>query len=138
MCDMTRDPTPYGDDSRRGTSDFRKPINGPEGSDVPVSGFYRGKLRSGGALCGFHIWYGAPLDPLTGEELDRSHRWQAHCNGEYVEIEDVWPYGVQLQITEIAYNKHCQQQRWAKDNAPQSALADPRRKSNPITSPIYF
>ena len=117
---------------------MRKPMNGPEGLDVPVAGFYRGKLRSKGALCGFRIWYGAPLDPLTGEELDRSHRWQAHCNGDYVEIDDVWPYGAQLVITEREYNKFCQQQTWARQYAPNSALADPKRKSNPLTAPLYF
>lgn len=135
---MSRDATPYGDDSRRGAQSTRTAINGAEGADTPVAGFYRGKLRSKGALCGIRIWYGPPLDPITGEEMDRSHRWQAHCNGEYVEIEDVWPYGVQLQITEIAYNKFCQQQQWAKQNAPQSALADPKRRSDPLTSPLYF
>lgn len=136
---MTRDATPYGADSRREVrGDFRTPINGPEGADTPVAGYYRGKLRSKGALCGIRIWYGAPLDPLTGEEMDRSHRWQAQVNGEYVEIDEVWPYGVQLVITEIAYNKFCTQQRWAREHAPSSALADPKRKSNPLHSPLYF
>ena len=56
---MTRDVTPYGADSRRASKgNYRQPINGLEGADTPVAGFYRGKLRSKGALCGFRIWYG--------------------------------------------------------------------------------
>ena len=136
---MTRDATPYGADSRRvARGDYRTPINGPEGADTPVAGFYRGKLRSKGALCGIKIWFGQPLDPITGEAMDRSLRWQAQCNGEYVEVEDVWPYGVQMTITERQYEKLCQQQAWAREHAPNSALADPKRKSNPINSPLYF
>lgn len=136
---MTRDATPYGSDERRKQgSAMRAPINGAGGAEEPVAGFYRGKLRSKGALVGFRIWYGAPLDPLTGEEMDRSHRWQCLCNDEYVEIEDVWPYGAQLIITEREYNKFCQQQKWALQYAPDSALANPRRKSDPLTAPLYF
>ena len=134
-----RDPTPYGhDDRRKPSSAMRAPINGAGGAEEPVAGFYRGKLRSKGALCGFRIWHGLPLDPITGEEMDRSPRWQAHANGEYVEIDDVWPYGAQLIITEREYNKFCQQQTWARQYAPDSALADPKRKSNHLSSPLYF
>ena len=104
----------------------------------PVEGFYRGKMRSGGALCGFHIWYGPPLDPVTGEEMDRGHRWQAHCNGSYVEIDDVWPQVAGDRISRADYVKHCDQAGWAKANAPKSALANPRRKTDPIHSPLYF
>ena len=128
------DKTPYAE---------RKPYTAPAeyGVDVdtPVAGFYQMPLRSGGAICGFHIWFGQPLDPVTGDPLDRSLRWQAHCNGEYIEIDQVWPLRRDaLAITEFAYNRHCQKSAWAKEHAPQSALADPRKKSNPLNSPLYF
>jgi hypothetical protein len=128
------DKTPHGD---------RKEYAAPAGYGVdietPNAGYYRMQLRSGGAMCGIRIWFGQPLDPVTGEAMDRSLRWQAECNGEYIEIDQVWPLRRSAQtITEIAYNQHCQRQSWARTSAPGSALADPRRKSNPLTSPIYF
>ncbi|MGL4230354.1 MAG: hypothetical protein ACRCWJ_03225, partial [Casimicrobium sp.] len=119
----------------------RSPFVAPEDYGVsldPVAGFYRGKMRSGGALCGFYVWFGPPLDPVTGKEMDRGHRWQAHCNGEYVEIDDVWPQVAGEPITRAVYVKHCELAKWAKQNAPQSALANPKRKADPIHSPLYF
>jgi hypothetical protein len=133
---MSRDPTPYGDNSRRVVTSQRTPIN--DGTDTPVAGFYRGKVRGGGALCGFRIWYGAPLDPLTGEELDRSLRWQAQCNGEYIDIERVWPQCGRMPITEIEYNHHCAKQDWAREHIPQDALANPHRRVDHLATPLLF
>ena len=86
--------------------------------DQPIAGYYRFRMRSGGAFCGVRIWHGQPLDPETGEELDRSLRWNALLADEY---------------------KHfCRVQTWAREKAPDSAFADPRRKidllstSNPL------
>ena len=112
-----------------------------DGTDTPVAGFYRGKFRSNGALCGLRVWYGAPADPVTGEIMDRSHRWQIEVGGIVAQDIDVEARFWRLcreRITENAYQKLCAQAAWARDNAPQSSLADPRRKSNPLTSPLYF
>lgn len=49
------------------------------------------------------IWYGPPLDPETGEELDRSWRWQATLAGEEVALERIWPWAGLNKITEEAY-----------------------------------
>lgn len=100
------------------------------GVDVtaPVAGFYRTKLRSGGALVGVHIWFGPPHDPLTGEEMDRSHRWQAHINGDYVDFDDVWPRCAGEPISEGDYRRFCSRSRWAQDHAPNSAYADPMKR----------
>ena len=46
-------------------------------TDTPIPGFYRMRLRSGGQPVGVRVWFGPPADPVTGEELDRSWRWQA-------------------------------------------------------------
>lgn len=108
-------------------------IDGP-----PIAGFYRTTLRSGGAPVGIRIWFGAPHDPVTGEELDRSPRWQAHCNGEYIEINRVWPHCARQPITEIDYNRHCIKQSWARDNLPDDALADPKNKVDHLKTPLMF
>ena len=107
-------------------------------ADRPVAGFYRMRLRSGAALCGIRIWFGAPLDPVTGDELDRSHRWQAHANGEYIDLERVWPQCAREPIDQDEYRHLCRVQEWAREHVPESALADPRRKADPLSSPILF
>ncbi|MGE4321964.1 MAG: hypothetical protein AB7E60_02920 [Sphingobium sp.] len=106
--------------------------------DTPIAGYYRFRMRSGGALCGVRIWHGAPLDPVTGEELDRSHRWQAQVNGDAISLERVWPKCAADPIPADEYRHLCTVQSWARDHAPDSPFADPRRKADPITSPILF
>lgn len=106
--------------------------------DVPVAGFYRAKLVKGGMLVGIRIWFGAPLDPVTGEELDRSHRWQALANDRYVELERVWPGCGGDPITEREYRFLAAQQDWGVQHAPDSAQADPTRRVDPLNSTILF
>jgi len=106
--------------------------------DQPKPGYYRMRLRSGGAFVGVRIWFGAPLDPVTGEEMDRSHRFQALINGTYAEMDRVWPKCAGDPITEAEYQHLCATQKWAQQHAPESALADPRRKFDPLTSPMLF
>jgi hypothetical protein len=67
--------------------DFRPALQ----ADTPVTGYYRFRWRRGAPACGVRIWYGPPRDPDTGEEMDRSWRWQAQVNGRYVDLRRVWP-----------------------------------------------
>ena len=107
-------------------------------ADAPEAGFYRFRLRSGGAMVGVRIWHGAPLDPLTGEKLDRSPRWQAEVNGHYEELERVWPMCARSPISEAEYRNLSNMQSWAKQNAPDSALANPQRRADPLSTPMLF
>lgn len=106
--------------------------------DKPEAGYYRMRLRSGGAFVGVRIWFGAPLDPVTGEEMDRSHRFQALINGTYAEMDRVWPRCAGDPITEAEYRHLCATQQWAQQHAPDSALAEPTRKFDPLNSPLLF
>jgi hypothetical protein len=106
--------------------------------ETPTVGFFRMRLRSGGAFCGVKIWFGPPCDPVTGEEMDRSHRFQAHINGRYAEIATVWPRCAGDPVTAEEYAHLCRVQSWAAEHAPESALADPRRKIDHLTSPMLF
>lgn len=127
---MTRAPIIY---------DEERPLSaGGYDPDTPTAGYYRMKLRSGGALAGIRIWYGPPADPVTGEPLDRSWRWQAEANGEIIDIERVWPRCADAAISEAEYRVHCAKQDWAREHAPGSALADPRRRHDPLTSQVRF
>lgn len=113
-----------------------------DGVDVsePVAGFFRFRLRSGGIRGGVRLWYGAPLDPVTGEELDRSWRWQAEFDGEPVDFDRVWPGCTGDPITEQEYREYVARARWAKENAPDSAYADPRKRIDHLSTnhPLPF
>lgn len=101
----------------------------------PVSGFYRMKMRSDGVLVGIRIWFGPPRDPVTGEELDRSWRWQAEANGEMVEdFNRVWPQCAGSEITEAEYREYIARQQWAREHAPATPFADPRRRYDPLNA----
>lgn len=130
---MTRDRTPYSQ---------RRAWQAPEGygfdADNPKAGYYRMALRSGGALCGIRIWYGQPKDPVTGELLDRSLRWQAYCNGDYIDLDRVWPRCARQVITQKEYDRYCNTSAWARENMPDSAIANPNIKATLMNTPLYF
>lgn len=109
-------------------------------ADTPVAGWYRTKLRSGGVYVGVRVWHGAPLDPVTGEEMDRSHRWQAYVNGSYIDLPRVWPGCADEPISEADYRHYCRLQQWGEQHAPDSALADPTRRIDLLSpqTPLPF
>ena len=126
---MTRSSTPYAE---------RREYRAFEGYDVqePTAGHYKTRLRTGAHVVGVKIWHGAPLDPVTGEELDRGHRWQALANGAPIEVDRVWPECGRQPITEAEYQYFTGLQAWARQNAPSSPQADPTRKIDLLTAPL--
>jgi len=60
--------------------------------DVPVRGVYRTRFVKDGPPVALLIWFGPPLDPETGEPMDRASKWFARINGgEVVEASRFWP-----------------------------------------------
>jgi hypothetical protein len=113
------------------------------GQDIskPTAGFFRHKLRSGSVAVGVRLYFGPPLDPITGEELDRSLRWMVDVNGAYFDDFDrVWPGCVGEPISEADYRRYCAQQEWARQHAPTSAYAQPTRKLDLLSqsTPLPF
>lgn len=129
------DATPYADLSR---SRDAKTYTG-HAIDKPEAGFFRYKLRSGSVAGGVKIWFGPPHDPVTGEVLDRSHRWQMRLDdgATYCWDDDfwnrVWPACVGDPISEVEYNQLCARRQWAKENAPDSAYAKPGAKRDVLS-----
>jgi len=107
-----------------------------EGASVsePEAGFFRYRLVSGGVIGGVRIWYGPPLDPVTGEEMDRSWRWQAEFDGEPVDLDRVWPDCVGRPISEDEYRALVARREWAREHAPHSAYAERTRRHDPLSS----
>lgn len=95
---------------------------------IPEAGYYWRRFIRNGPLIGCHIWYGPPHDPLTGELLDRSHRWQATTNGIESDPLDTWISCASHPITEAEYRYLIGLSKWAKDHAPDAPEAKPREK----------
>lgn len=106
--------------------------------DEPIAGFYRMHLRFGGVKVGIRIWYGPPHDPETGEEMDRSWRWQAEANGRPIDLERAWPQCADDPIDEAEHRYLAGLQAWAEREAPDSPHANPRRLINRLTAPLPF
>lgn len=108
------------------------------GADVstPVAGFYRSKLNSRGVAVGIELRFGPPLDPITGEEMDRSWRWMAFANGRPTDFDQVWPRcaGDPIDAQEHAYLSSLQ--AWGEEHAPSSPEANPHKPVNWLTAPL--
>lgn len=61
--------------------------------DQPKPGFFKVRLRRAGPWVPAQIREDPPLDPWTGEILDRSTHLQAFIEERPVEIEQVWLWG---------------------------------------------
>lgn len=94
----------------------------------PIAGFYKSKLVRGGPWVAVRIWFGPPADPITGEELDRSHRWQAEIDGKLArQVWDAWPYCAGQPIDEAEYRYLTAMKRHAVTYEPEMPEASPRR-----------
>lgn len=117
-------------------------IGGKDTVDVsqPVAGYFRYRLGAGTVKGAVRIWYGPPHDPVTGEELDRSWRWQATFDGEPVDFDRVWPACASDTLTEQEYNYLLRRRAWAQQHAPNSAHARIGKKYDPLdpANPLPF
>lgn len=109
-----------------------------EGFDVdqPVAGLYRMCLARGAHPVGIRIWYGPPLDPDTGEEMDRSWRWQATANGRPIDLQRVWPKCADEPIGQAEHDHLARVQAWGEAHAPDSPQANPDRPVDLLRAPI--
>lgn len=109
-------------------------------ADVPTAGWYRFRLVSGGHPVAVKIWHGPPHDPDTGEELDRGWRWQAQANGEPIDLDRVWPGCAREPIPAAEAEYLLGVAVWARENAPDSPQANPRKKIDLLDSatPLPF
>lgn len=133
---MSRDGTLYSS-MRGGGKSFARGFD----ASVPVAGFYRMRLGAGTIRVGIRIWYGPPRDPVTGEELDRSWRWQAVADdGDLLDLEQVWPACAREPISEADFKARVHRRAWAQQAAPQSGYADRRKIYDPLSSetPLPF
>lgn len=108
----------------------------------PVAGYYRRRMVSGAVWMPVKIWFGAPLDPETGEELDRSLRWQAMDGDRLVtgeaEIQNVWTSCCREPINATEYFYLVADRAWCRENAPESPEANPTKRIDLNSLPSLF
>lgn len=113
------------------------------GVDVttPVAGFFKIKLGRDTVVRAVEVYYGAPHDPVTGEELDRSWRWQARLDdGTLIDFDRVWPACARDPISEAEFRRCVARTDWARTHAPGSSYADSRKRRDPLSTsePLPF
>jgi hypothetical protein len=99
--------------------------------DQPQEGYYRTRLVRGGPLVPVRIWFGPPNDPVTGEPLDRSPRWQALVNGREHDAAAIWNWCAGNPITGAEYDYMLRVKDWAERHAPHEPEANPYQSVNP-------
>lgn len=108
----------------------------PAPVDTPVAGYYRMPLRMGSHPVGICIWFGQPREPWTGEIMDRAPRWQATANGEYIDLDRVWPKCLKDPIDKAEHDRLAALQAWGQRHAPDSPQANPRSRIDLLTAPL--
>lgn len=102
--------------------------------DQPQEGYYRTRLVRGGPFVPVKIWHGPPHDPETGEELDRSPRWQALVNGEERDAREIWNWCADKPISESEYRYMLAVKNWAETHAPAEPEANPYQRADARTA----
>jgi hypothetical protein len=104
--------------------------------DVPTAGFYRARLVRGGPFVALRFWLGLPFDPETGEELDRTPRWQCRLNGvELVDVFRFWPGCARDPISREEHDRLCDLHRTLDEASP---YYDAKRPFDRLTAPLPF
>jgi hypothetical protein len=134
--DMMRVSVPYAEREVRAVY-----VPGQIDVSEPMAGFYRMRIGAGTVSIGIRILFGAPHDPVTGEPLDRSLRWQAFADdGELLDWDRIWPACAKHPITEAEFRAKQGRRAWAEQAAPDSAYADRKAKYDPLSrsTPLPF
>lgn len=118
------------------------------GADALVEGHYLIILaRSRRVDIPVRVWFGPPCDPDTGEEMDRSPRWQVKVGfdmlaGEPVRVgplriealSDIWPACARNPIDEAEYRYRMERASWAAQYDPEDPHGTVGGRIDPMTA----
>ena len=112
-----------------------------QGGDNFVEGYYLRERRDCVSMP-VRVWFGPPLDPVTGEELDRTWRWQVMEAGQLVEeieqIARIWPKVMRAPTTKQEYEYRLARIEWARENDPSDPFGAVYGKIDLRTAPLPF
>lgn len=119
-----------------------------EDPDGFVAGFYLHNRR-GHVAMPVRVWFGPQVDPVTGEEADRSWRWNITIAGDSLvdderdpgfspiaRLDDVWPRcrGAATTISETAYRQA--RVEYARAADPNDPFGHPQGRLDLLTATI--
>ncbi len=107
---------------------------------------YAVTLARGAVKVGLCLEFSRPIDPVTGERLDRSPTWKAFRDGH---VEDVFDCIIEFdpdgepvvkgeRITEAEYEYLLQDRAWARQHSPDAPEANPRKRVDLNAMPVLF
>lgn len=125
---------------------FTRSTGGP---DDLVEGYYLVEFRRARRVnIPVRIWFGAPIDPDTGEEMDRSHRWQIEIAGvaftepltfggiRFNAVTDFWPAIMRSRVDVIEYRVRVERAAWAQEYDLDDALGTPGGKISAMNATL--
>lgn len=118
------------------------------GPEALRAGYYEiQRWRSNKVPLPVRIWFGVPADPLTGEPLDRSPRWQIAVGGvlldgdpviiggaTFAELSDVWPRCGRHPISADDHDYMVGRAAWAASHDPLDPYGSDSGRIDPITA----
>lgn len=108
-------------------------------TDALEQGYFRLRRGAGSVYRPVAIWHGPPLDPVTGEELDRGHRWQVLFCGRFIWDEAlVWPVCKGEPISRAEYDYLLARVVFAKEHDPRDPFAHPTGRVDWLESSPAF
>lgn len=97
--------------------------------------YYRVRRVKAGPLVPCKIWFGPPLDPVTGEEMDRAPRWQVEVSGKLIDdpfsvvhlIGNQEPIIKGEQISKEEFEFLLSDAQWCREYEPDAPEANPTK-----------
>lgn len=123
------------------------------GADGLVEGCYLLKVGEGRVDVPIRIWFGPPIDPIDGTELDRRARWQIHVNGiEYGDpdyppviagrpvdhLDQIWPRCATMPIPVEEYNYRVDRAEYAEEWDQDDPFARTGGRVDPMQAAMPF
>ncbi len=114
-------------------------LNASHRIDIPEPGFFKLRLLPGRPFVPAAIFLPCPVDPYTGEQLDRGRVLMAAIGNndpDYESIEKVWMFGCPISLAEYRYMRAVS--NWAAQHAPAAPEASPLAPIDHLRTPINF
>lgn len=104
----------------------------------PVAGHWRRRLVKGGPWVGVITYYACPMDPESGEPMQRSRPLLCQVDGEQAEAIDQWSWIAGQPITPKEYAYLRALGNYAFQFEPNHPAAKPRQPIDLLTAPLPY
>lgn len=131
-------------------------IRDQTGPGALVEGYYLiQRRRQNRVALPVRVWFGPPADPETGEDLDRSPRWQIAIAGQLINenenwdamrvgnqtigsLDEFWPACTRSPIDADEYRYRLERAAWAGEHDPNDPFGDTAARIDPMRATLPF